>query len=994
MSNKTFLNKGEFVRDKDDKHDLAFPSAKDFFSAPANLIPGLGGVSGGRVLLGSKAALQAVSLINREPPLVQSVANKEDKSFVETLGKELFTIKSLQDGIVKHLDEDELIIKGDDGKEHQYDLYNNYNLGRKTFIHHYPKVKVGDHVKKGQLLSTSNYTDDKGHMALGVNLRTAVMPYRSGNFEDAWVVTESGAKKLEAEQLIRYRVEAKMGNEINKNKYISIFPNKFFNNQLLTIDNDGVVKKGTILQHGDPIILALSPKALKSTDIALGKLSKVLKNAYRDNSQTWDYEHPGEVVDVSKAGDLVSVNIKTKRGLSVGDKVSNAWGAKGVVGVIIPDSDAPQDKDGKPVDILLNSMSITSRVAPALAITLGMGKVAEKKGRPLKISHFTKDSSIEKTIEELKKNDIQDTETLHDPISGKDINVLTGPLYFTRLIHIAEDKESSRSQGAGYSWDMQPTKSEDESAKRVGNLSTSALLSHGVGAVLRDIATIKSTKNDEFWNRLKLGLPAPSPQIPFIFHKFLASLQGAGIKIDKKDNVFNVLPLTDKEIEKASSGAIAKPLTFKMRGDRAIPETGGLFDPAKVGVFGDKFNHIDLRYTVPNPISEDFLRKLLGVTKAGYESLIKSGEISEKLKTINIDDKMAEYQRYLKTGKKTNRDDSLKLLTFLKTLKENKIGLSDLLFTKIPVLPAQFRPMLIQADRSIPSPVNLLYKDLMLTNNSLDPNDIKEYPPELLEKLRLELYNSAKAIYGLGDPISVKNKEKGVKGLLATTIGTRGGSAKTTMFQSRVVNKPVDLVGRAVLTPDAKLDLDEAFVPQNILWKTYSPFIIRRLVQKGVPATRSLEYVKAKNPLAIQALNEELKSRPAIISRDPALHKFNLMGFYLRPNPNPKDKTIKLNPLVFKGFNADNDGDQLNVNVPASEEAKADVINKMLPSRNLLSPKTFQPMYIPGNEAALGLFQASNENKGNKPIKYKSEAEVIKDFHAGKLDVGDVIEIE
>ena len=82
---------------------------------------------------------------------------------------------------------------------------------------------------------------------------------------------------------------------------------------------------------------------------------------------------------------------------------------------------------------------------------------------------------------------------------------------------------------------------------------------------------------------------------------------------------------------------------------------------------------------------------------------------------------------------------------------------------------------------------------------------------------------------------------------------------------------------------------------------------------------KAVEYIDAKNPLAVQAMNEELLARPGIVSRDPSLHKFNLTGFYLVPNPDPKDKTIKLNPLVFKSFNADNDGDQLNISIPAGE---------------------------------------------------------------------------
>jgi len=331
------------------------------------------------------------------------------------------------------------------------------------------------------------------------------------------------------------------------------------------------------------------------------------------------------------------------------------------------------------------------------------------------------------------------------------------------------------------------------------------------------------------------------------------------------------------------------------------------------------------------------------------------------------------------------------VLTFLKTLKSNQMHPKDLMLNKLPIIPAQYRPIMAQGDRMLVSDVNHLYKEMMMNNNSL--KDLKHVPQEIQDKLRKYQYEGAKAIFGLGDPITVKSKEKGISGLLNSTLGIKGGSAKVTMFQSNVVNKPIEMVGRGVLVSDCNLDLDQASIPQSILWKAYAPFIIRRMVQRGIPATKASEYLKLKNQLAKDALMEELKERPGIVSREPALHKFNLLGMYLKPNIDEKDPTIKLNPLTFKGLNADVDGDQVNVNVPASDEGNAEVKAKMLPSKNLLMPKTFRPIHIPSNEAALGLFGASIEDKHNTPKKYKTRQDVIKDFNAGKLHVGDNVDV-
>ena len=990
---KTFLDNGKFKREEDghSEADYTFNSPSDFFSTPTNLIPALSSTSGGRIVIGDKSALQAIPLIHREAPLVKSVGRDGDTPFVEHLGFVMGSVFAKDNGEVTAVTSDELHVKHGN-KDEVYDLYDHHSLSKKTYLHNTAVVKVGDRVKKGRLLAKSNYSDEQGHSALGTNLTTAIMPYRSGNFEDAFVVTESGAKKLAAEQLIKIYLEKNFGVETGKQKYVSLFLNKYNNSQLGNTDEDGVAKKGVTLHKGDPVILAVSPKTLRNSDLQLGNLSKALRNAFKDASETWDYEHPGTVSEVSKSGGSITVTLLTKRSLQVSDKVNVAFGNKGVVGSIVRDSEAPTMEDGKPVDIILNSMSITSRVSPALPIVMAIGKVAQKTGKPINVSQFNKGSAVDDAIKLLKEHGVSDKEKLYDPVTGRHLSAFVGPMYVTRLVHNAEDKISERGQGGAYTIDWQPSKlDKDDAAKRVGNLSTTALLSSGATAVLKDIALVRSVKNDEYWRRLKLGQPLPSPKTPFIFDKFIASLRGAGVKVDKKGDIYSILPQTDKDITEHSFGAIENASTYKIKKNEMIPEKGGLFDPAIVGVTGEKYNHIDLKMGVPNPISEEYLRKLLKVTQKQYEDLIVSGEIKKKLDAIHVDQEVSKYEALVKSTRKTDRDNNLKILIFLKTLQKNNLKPSQLFITKVPVIPSQYRPITVQGDMVMPSPVNLLYKDLILNNNTIDR--VHELPEEIQRKVKLGQYNAVKAIYGLGDPITRKNQEKDVKGLLATMLGAQGGSAKGSVFQSKVVNKPLDLVGRGVLVPDAALDLDEASIPQEMIWKLYKPFVIRRLVMRGIDATKALEYVKAENPLAKEALMEEIKDRPGIVSRDPALHKFNLTGFFLRPNADPKDKSIKLHPLTFKSFGADSDGDALNVQIPVSSDAKEQIKDRMLPSKNLLSPRNFAPVYVPSNESGLGLYQASTvDNKGTVK-KYKSREDVLKDFHSGKLEVGDRVEI-
>ena len=975
------------------KSKYSIPDPSHFFSPVTNLIPSLSSVSGARVLIGDKSSLQAMTLVNREAPLVQSAPKGGKDSFAHEFGK-LVSVSSKIEGTVTKIDEDHISVKDKDGKEHVHDKYHNYIVGRESYIHHTPIVSVGDKVKHGQLLATSNYSDHKGTLALGMNLKTAIMPYRSLNFEDALAISETAAKKLEGEQLIPVRMELARGLATDKDKFVSLFPNKYYNDQLAHIGENGVVKRGTVLKHGDPVILAYQPKTLKSLDIQLGNLSKVIRNAYSDVSVPWSYEYEGEVTDVAVTGKLATVTVKTKRPMSFGDKLNMPFGAKGVVH-IVPDTQMPQSADGKPVDVLLNTMSITSRVAPGLVNTIGLGKLAEKKGKNIKVTGFTEGSAVQKVIDVLVKHGISETEKLYDPASGRHIDVLTGPLYFNRLHHIAEDKISSRSAATTYDINMQPSKAgSDEKAKRLGNLATTVALSNDAKAVLRDIATVRATKNDEFWTALKLGHTPPPPKVPFIFNKFISHLQGAGVNVVQEGSKFHISPQTDRDVVALSRGEITEPLSYKLKKDTLIAEDGGLFDPSLVGIHGDNYNHISLHHKIPNPMAEEPLRKLLKMTKTAYEAAAASGKVEKELKGIDLDKKIEELKKFVVSKRKSGRDEALKSLSFLTMIKSHGLKLDDIMLSKVPIIPAQYRPVMAQGDQVLTADINELYKDLMLVNRSYgEAKDSEHVDPEHLHTAKQQIYNGVKAVYGLGEPVQTKSIEKGYKGLLASALGLQGGSAKESMFQAKVVNKPIDLVGRAVLLPDTQLDLNQASIPQSVAWSIFSPFVIRRMVRQGVPATKAREYLDNKHPLASAALQEEMADRPGIVTRDPQLSKYNFQGMYLKLNPDPKDFSIKLNPLVFKGYGGDSDGDQLNVQLPASDDAKEEVKEKLLPEKNLIYHRTLSPIYTPSNEAATGLFAASFEDKKNKPQHYSSSAEVVRDFLSGKLDIGDRVDV-
>jgi DNA-directed RNA polymerase subunit beta' len=284
------------------------------------------------------------------------------------------------------------------------------------------------------------------------------------------------------------------------------------------------------------------------------------------------------------------------------------------------------------------------------------------------------------------------------------------------------------------------------------------------------------------------------------------------------------------------------------------------------------------------------------------------------------------------------------------------------------------------------SDANLLYQDLMSSNNNLAKLSGK-VSAEFLDKERLMLYNSIKAVTGLGDPISLKLQQKKIRGLLGHVLGN---SPKHGMVQYKLLSSAVDVVGRAAITPNPSLDMDHVGVPEEKAWTIYKDFVIRRLVKGGAAPMHAVKLVSERNESARNALIKEMESRPVIINRAPTLHKYGMMAAY--PTL-VKGNTLQISPIVTGGFGADFDGDAMNYHVPVTEDAKQEAIDKMLPSRNLFSLDDFDVHYVPKQEYLLGLWQASSKKSTKSKQRFRSKAEVIKAFKSGEISADQIVEV-
>ena len=154
------------------------------------------------------------------------------------------------------VNEDGVVVRYENGEQETLESYNNFPFNRKTFIHQTPTVDIGDQFKKGQLLLKSNFTDPSGATALGKNARVAYVAWEGKNFEDAVVISEGFAKRLKSEHMYQHDLEGEDKTEIGKKKYVSLFPGKYDKAALSKLDANGVVQPGTVVEYGDPLVLA------------------------------------------------------------------------------------------------------------------------------------------------------------------------------------------------------------------------------------------------------------------------------------------------------------------------------------------------------------------------------------------------------------------------------------------------------------------------------------------------------------------------------------------------------------------------------------------------------------------------------------------------------------------------------------------------------------------------------------------------------------------
>jgi len=928
------------------KADYVFPVTSAIFGMGTNLVPFLQNNSANRISMASRTLSQAVGLKDREPPLVQAEA-APGISWDMAIG-DGFSLHAPEDGIVDRVGESEIRIRTKGGKIAKVPLYHNFPLNMDgNFYHHTPKVKKGDKVRKDQIIGDLNHTRD-GQLALGKNMYVGYVSIPGRTFEDGIIVSEDAAKKLASEHMYRYAMG--LGSETVKDarKFQAYYPTAYTKGQLEKVDPEGVIKKGSLLMPGDPIMVGLEKKPITAEGKAIARLHRSLVKPYRDISQKWEKDVPGQVVDVIKGAKETRVHIKTTEPAVEGDKLVGRHGNKGVISAVLPATKMPKDKQGKSLDVALTPYGVPGRQNIGQLYELAAAKIAEKQGKPLLVPNFATEDTHSWLKKELKKHGISEQEELYDPETGRSIGkVMAGPLYLTKMKHMVEHKYKARAGGPGNPYDINrsPKRGGAEGGQALGALDHYALLGHGALATIREAHTYKSDMDaqEELWRALQLGTPLPPPKVPFVYNKFENYLKGLGVDVIKSGNTLQIQPVSEQQIKDLASGKITKATTFRAKDLK--PEPDGIFDPeATGGIEGSQWARYELPEVMPNPLYEKGIQAVTGLTKrelrdivagekalaqykqsapgAGWEvvnpqdgGLTGGDAIKAALDSVDVKREIKGLEEQIPKLGGQLLDKAHRRLRYLKALDATGMKPSDAYMTKnVPVMPPMMRPVMVlpSGDLSIDN-MNELYRGIILTGNSLQEAK-RNLPAEQQRPIRKELYDGLVALSGIGAKRRVQGDD--LAGILQTL---HGDTLKSGYFQSKLIKRRQDLSARSTIVPNPSLALDEVGIPKPMAMTTYKPFVVRELTTLGYSPLQAQELIKNNSSIADKALEKATESRPTLMKRDPVLHKYGIMAF------KPKivgGKAIQIHPLITGPYGADFDGDchynQLLMWVPAA----------------------------------------------------------------------------
>ncbi len=395
-------------------------------------------------------------------------------------------------------------------------------------------------------------------------------------------------------------------------------------------------------------------------------------------------------------------------------------------------------------------------------------------------------------------------------------------------------------------------------------------------------------------------------------------------------------------------------------------------------------------YTLENSDPNKFIAKM------GAEA------IHDLLRDIDLDQLSYFLRHKVETETSQQRKkDALKRLQVIEAFRDGQKKIENrpewMIIKIVPVIPPELRPLVpLDGGRFATSDLNDLYRRVIIRNNRLKKLIEIKAPDVIMRNEKRMLQESVDSLIDNSRKATAV-KADGKRPLKSLSDSLKGKQGR---FRQNLLGKRVDYSGRSVIVVGPELKLNECGLPKGMASELFKPFIIRRLMERGIVKTvkSAKKIVERKDPVVWDILENILKGHPVLLNRAPTLHRLGIQAFQ------PKlieGKAIQLHPLACTAFNADFDGDQMAVHVPLGNAAILEAQMLMLASHNILNPANGAPITVPSQDMVLGLYYMTKERVSTPEKKIKGEGftfygpeEVIIAYNEKRVDLHAKIKVK
>jgi DNA-directed RNA polymerase subunit beta' len=349
---------------------------------------------------------------------------------------------------------------------------------------------------------------------------------------------------------------------------------------------------------------------------------------------------------------------------------------------------------------------------------------------------------------------------------------------------------------------------------------------------------------------------------------------------------------------------------------------------------------------------------------------------------------------------KQRKTEALKRLQVVEALRESQDNRENrpewMIMKVIPVIPPELRPLVpLDGGRFATSDLNDLYRRVIIRNNRLKRLMEIKAPEVILRNEKRMLQEAVDSLFDNTRKASAVKTESNrpLKSLSDSLKGKQG------RFRQNLLGKRVDYSARSVIVVGPEMKLYECGLPKDMAAELYKPFVIRKLIERGIVKTvkSAKKIIDKKEPVVWDILENVLKGHPVLLNRAPTLHRLGIQAFQPRLI---EGKAIRLHPLVCTAFNADFDGDQMAVHLPLGPEAILESQLLMLASHNILNPANGSPITVPSQDMVLGLYYMTKERKSTKQapvmgegLTFYSPEEVEIAYNEGRVNLNAGIKV-